>query len=164
MPLMHYYAAPYQRLNSGTSENELKPDSSESKDPIVPSTDRPKRVDPFELFVAGKLRIIEASIEQIHQEVESREKLRDAFLEAIDKEICVQKELLYQVAPDASSPFTVGDSRRRGSIEKELAALEAEKRKETCSAWKDIANLKKELRALLREHSEEERRQQVLGQ
>ena len=164
MPLMHYYVAPYQRLNSGTSENELKPGSLETKETIVPSTDPPKHLDPFELFVAGKLRIIEASIEQIHQEIENREKLGDAFLETIDKDICVQKEMLYQVAPDGSSPFTVGDSKRRGSIEKELAALEAEKRKEACSAWKDIANLKKELRVLLREHSEEKRRQQVLGQ
>ena len=68
------------------------------------------------------------------------------------------------MAPHGSSPFTIGDSRRRASIEKELSTLEAEQRRETTAAWKDIANLKKELRALLREEAEEKRRQEVIGQ
>lgn len=116
------------------------------------------------MLMAGKLRIIEAAIEQITNEVEDRENLQKVLLETIDNEICDQKEALYQVAPHGSSPFTVGDSKRRASIERELAALEAEKRKETCSTWKDIANLKRELRDLLREHNEEKRRQRVMGE
>jgi hypothetical protein len=116
------------------------------------------------MFVAGKLRIVEAGIEQVIQEIEEREKLRDSLLEEIDNEFCRQRELLFQVAPRGSSTFTVGDPKRRSNIEKELATLESEKRRERTSAWKDIANLKTEVRGLLREHSEEKRRQQVLGE
>ena len=75
-----------------------------------------------------------------------------------------QKELLYQVAPHGSATFTIGDPKRRTGIEKAIATLEAEKRHETGSAWKDIAGLNKELRILLREHEEEKRRQRVIGE
>ena len=115
------------------------------------------------MFVAGKLKVLEAAIEQISQEIDDRERLRDTLLSKMDEAICEQKESLFQVAPYGSSPFTLGDSKRRSSIEKELGVLEAEKRRETTSAWKDIAGLKKELRLLLREYDEEKRRQQVMG-
>ena len=163
MSLTHYYAPPYQKLSSGGSESSLRQDSLETKEATVPSAEDPNRLDPLEMLMAGKLRIIETAIEQITNEIEDRENLQKVLLDTIDDQICDQKEALNQVAPHGSSPFTVGDSKRRASIEKELAALEAEKRKETCSAWKDIANLKKEMRDLLREHNEEKRRQQVIG-
>ena len=164
MPSMPYYAAPYQKSNSGGSENNLRQDSLETEQATVPFAEGLNRLDPLEMLMAGKLRIIEAAIEQITDEIENRENLQRVLLETIDNAICDQKEALYQVAPHGSSPFTVGDSKRRASIEKELAALESEKRKETCSAWKDIASLKRELRELLREHNEEERRQRVIGE
>jgi hypothetical protein len=116
------------------------------------------------MLLAGKLRIVEASIEQITQEIEGREGLRDGMLNSIDKELCQQKELLYQVAPNGSSTFTIGDPKRRSGIEKAIATLEAEKRKETGSAWKDTANLNKERRELWREREEEKRRQRVIGE
>ena len=113
--------------------------------------------------MSGKLRILEASIEQITREIEEREQLRDTTLETIDKAICEQKTMLHQVAPHGIMPITVGEPKRRASIEKEVASLEEEKRRETVSAWRDIAGLKRELRELQREHAEEARRHQVIG-
>ena len=164
MPLMPYYAIPCQKLSSGKNDSNSKTNSSEKVSPTVRFSDQTSDLDPLERFVVGKLRILEAAIEELTKEIEEREKLRDTTLHVIDRTLCEQKELLYQVAPYGSSPFTVGDSKRRCGIEKELSTLEAEKRRETTAAWKDTANLKKELRELLREHAEEKRRQQVVGQ
>ncbi|HQN00965.1 MAG TPA: hypothetical protein PLL36_07820 [Candidatus Hydrogenedentes bacterium] len=142
----------------------MKTGSLDHKSPIALSFESHGRLDPLEMLLAGKLRIVEASIEQITQEIEGREDLRNSMLNAIDKELCQQKELLYQVAPHGSATFTIGDPKRRTGIEKAIATLEAEKRHETGSAWKDIAGLNKELRILLREHEEEKRRQRVIGE
>jgi hypothetical protein len=98
----------------------------------------------------------------VQEAIDEREALRDRSLEAIDQAMCAQKELLYQSAPHGSSTFTIGDPKRRAQIERELSALEAEKRKETTAAWKDVATLQKELRELLREKLEEEQRQRVM--
>ena len=68
-----------------------------------------------------------------------------------------------RISPYEGAPFTIGDPRRRSSIEKELADLEGEKRRETTSAWKDIAALQKELRELQREYLEEKRKQRVMS-
>lgn len=164
MQSMPYYSIPYPSNSYGGNDNSSRQDSSEMQNPTAPFSKKESTPDPLGKFVAGKLAILNAAIEQVATEVEEREKLRDRTLHDIDKAICEQKELLYQVAPHGSSPFTIGDSKRRSSIEKELSTLEAEQRRETTAAWKDIANLKKELRALLREEAEEKRRQEVIGQ
>ena len=164
MQLTPYYVPHCQRLCSGGNESGLKTSSSDRKDPIALSFESHGRLDPLEMLLAGKLRIVEASIKQITQEIDGREGLRDGMLNAIDKELCQQKELLYPVAPNGSSTFTIGDPQRRSGIEKAIATLEAEKRQETGSAWKDIAGLNTELRILLREHEEEKRRQRVIGE
>lgn len=164
MQLTPYYLPQSQRLYSGGNESVLKTGSLDRKSPIALSFESHGRLDPLEVLLAGKLRIVEASIEQITQEIEGRADLRNSMLDAIDKELCQQKELLYQVAPHGSATFTIGDPKRRTGIEKAIATLEAEKRHETGSAWKDIAGLNKELRILLREHEEEKRRQRVIGE
>jgi len=113
-------------------------------------------------FLAAKARIVEESIQQIEEEIEAREALRDSLLEAIDKELCAQKECLFAAAPYGSSTVTIGDTKRRSSLESEIARLEAEKRHEQTSAWKDITNLKRELRELSRERQELRRQEQVM--
>ena len=164
MQLTPYYVPHCQRSYSGGSESSLKTSSLDHRSPIALSFETRGHLDPLEMLLAGKLRIIESSIEQITHEIEGREKLRSSTLECIDKELCIEKESLYQAAPHGSSPFTIGDPKRRSGIEKAISTLEAEKRKETGSAWKDISGLTKELRELVREHSEEKRRQRVIGE
>ena len=115
-------------------------------------------------LVADRLRIMEAGIRQLIIEMEERKRLRDRMLDDIDQEICAQKEMLFQVAPNGVSPFTVGDPRRRSAIEKEIASLDAEKRAQETSAWKDVSTLKKELRELGREYLEEKRKQRVISE
>ena len=119
--------------------------------------------DPLDRFLAGKLSIRHASIAQVAREIQSRIRLRDRLLAAMDQDMARLKEKLYQAAPwGESSPFSVGDGKRRAGIESQLSALEVEKRREETSAWRDVASLKKELRELLREYEEEKRKLEVM--
>ena len=119
--------------------------------------------DPLDRFLSRKLSIREASIAQVVREIQSRIRLRDRLLASMDQDMTRLKEKLYQAAPwGESSPFSVGDARRRAALEGQLSALEVEKRKEETSAWRDVASLKKELRELLCEYEEEKRKLEVI--
>jgi len=163
MKSTEYWPTPSQKYccigNASPSNEDC---SGEQTSETPPRSEPPRGL--LDAFVSGKLRIIEAAIEEVTADIETRVRLNDQTIAEIDKAICAHKELLYQVAPCGSSPFTIGDSRRRSAIEKELVALDAEKRAETTTSWRDIAALKKELRVLLREQLEEKRRQQVIGE
>jgi len=140
-------------------------ESTKSASPVsgeLMSFGKPGVENPILGFLSGRLHVIEASIEQILKEIEEREMLRDRILHELDMHSCEVKEMLYAVAPCGSSPFTNGDPGRRAGIEQELFHIDAEKRREESSSWKDVANLKRELRVLLRERMDEERRQDAV--
>lgn len=144
------------------SASESKPSYSETSVPALPGIERDAWQDPLDAFVSGKLRIIEHAIQQITDEIQKRELLQDVMIDAIDNQMCELKTALMAVAPWGDAPSTIGDPRRRASLEKEIASLDAEKRRETTAAWKDIAGLKKELREVFREYLEERRKQQAM--
>jgi hypothetical protein len=158
-----YYVQPlYLNSNSRESENVSSTVSSAHTSHGINQGSTSLSRGLADSFLAAKVRIVEESIQQIEEEIEAREALRDSLLETIDKELCAQKECLFAAAPYGSSVVTIGDTKRRSSLESEIARLEAEKRHEGTSAWKDIANLKRELRELLRERQELRRQEQVM--
>lgn len=157
-----YYVPLYPKYRSIGNVDESKQNSSPIQQSLVPTNGPTVSEGSFDLFLIGKLQVVEASIEHVMEEIQTREVLRDKLVQEIDQASCRQRELLMQTAPHGSSTFTVGDSRRRAGIEKELAALDVERRREFTSAWKDVAQLKKELRTLLREYEEEKRRERVM--
>jgi len=159
-----YYIPFNQNYISNENGNESKNDSSATCVPNALSFHSTNCSDPIAGFLTDKIRIIEASIKQVADEIENREQLRDRMLTEIDKQTCAQKEMLYFMAPHGPCPFTVGDSRRRSGIEKELASLETDKRREETSAWRDVSTLRKELRELFREYEDEKRKQRVMAE
>jgi hypothetical protein len=183
MKSTNYYVPNSPKYSSTVNDNAWKPSSLQSKvpSPATFSDSTPNfglmkgpiavqgqlggvsaASDPLERFTAGKTAILESAIQQVMEEIEARETLHDELVEEIDKQFCIQKEALMQVAPNGNSPFTVGDPKRRGSIEKELCSLDSEKRHEQVAIWKDVASLNREFRELLRELEEEKRKQQVM--
>jgi len=118
--------------------------------------------DPLDDLLTGRLRTLGQSIDQILEEVESRQRLGERIIESIDRQMCMLKEPLYMTAPFGPSTVTVGDPRRRTAIEKELASLETEKRHEEVGTWKDVAGLKRELRELWRDYDSEKQRSRVM--
>lgn len=118
--------------------------------------------DPVSDFLADRLRIIEATIRQVLDEIAERERLHKTTLQAIDEEEMLHKERLYQAAPHGTSVFTSGDPRRRAAIESELAALQKERRREQLANWGDVGRLRSELRELLSEYWQEARRSRLI--
>ncbi len=157
-----YYVQNYPKYVCTVNANALKPNYSAPVLPALAGYNPNARTDPLEAFIQGKLRILEAAIAQVLKEIEEREHLRDVTLDGIDNQMCELKTALMAVAPWGDSPSTLGDPRRRGSLEKEIAALVAEQRHETTATWKDIASLKSELRELVREYHEEKRKGLIL--
>ena len=153
-----YYVPNCPKYFCSGSENNLKPSLSEACLPANLMLPASLTSDPLEAFVQGKLRILEAAIAQVLKEIEERELLRDVTLDDIDNQMCELKTALMAVAPWGNTPSALGDPRRRASLEKDIAALVAEKRHETTATWKDIASLKSELRELVREYHEEKRK------
>ncbi len=113
-------------------------------------------------MISGRQTIIEAGIKQVDEEIEVRYHLHYRLVEELDRQLCLQKEALMQVAPHGNFPFTVGDPRRRSALEKDLASLEGDKRHEMIAVWKDVASLKSERRTLLQELYSEQQRQSVM--
>lgn len=158
-----YYIPHCPKYSFITSASELKLVSSGNPFLNGPATPGDRQsADPLDDLLTGRLRTLGRSIEQIVEETESRQRLGDRIIESIDLQMCRLKEPLYLTAPFGSSVVTVGDPKRRTAIEKELAALETEKRHEEVGTWKDIAGLKRELRELWREYDLEKQRARVM--
>lgn len=154
-----YYTPPYLRQKSNESETGLTRNSSSSG----PGSDfAGRKRDAWDDLLSGKAEIIRECIRQIEEEIEEREALYARTVESLDRQYLELKEALIQTAPYGSSTVTIGDSKRRSSIEKDISAIESERRREEVGAWKDISRLKAELRLLNRELLEEEQRERVM--
>jgi hypothetical protein len=156
-----YYGPNSPSYSSTGKEGSLKPDSLET--PCLGRLAPERSGDGLDDLLSGRLAIIESAIEQVQEEITEREKLRDRMIETIDLQMCRFQEALNQTAPFGNGVFTVGDSKRRTSIEQQLAMLEGEKRREETSAWSETSRLTLELRGLLRERDQEQRRQRVIA-
>lgn len=154
-----YYVPPYLRQKSNVSETGLTPILCDSGIGRVSPT---QQTNTWDDLLGGKACIIRKCIHQIEEEIEEREALYKRTVASLDRQYLELKEALIQTAPYGSSTVTIGDSRRRSSIEKELSTLESERRREQISVWKDISQLKAELRLLNRELLEEEQREKVM--
>ncbi len=165
--MLNMKSTPYYVANSPNSlcrgsASALNPNFSAPVLPAFPEYNPHAHTDPLEAFARGKILILENIIGQVVKEIEERKMLLDTTIDGIDRQMCELNTALMAVAPWGDSPSTLGDPRRRASLEKDIAALVAEKRHETTATWKDIAGLKSELRELFREYLDERRKQQVM--
>ena len=157
MKSTNYYVTNSPKYDCSGNGNEWKPGSSPA---AVFSNTADK--DSLEGLLFGRLTVIEAGVKQVEEEIEVRYVLHEQLVAELDRQLCIQNTALMQVAPHGNSPITVGDPRRRSSIEKELATLEGDKRHEMIAVWKDVATLKSERRTLLQELYSEQQRQSVM--
>lgn len=156
-----YYIPPYLKQKSNASEIGLTPNLSNSG---IGGSVSAQQADTWDNLLGGKGRILRECIRQIEEEIEEREALYERTVASLDRQYQELKEALIQTAPYGSSTVTIGDSRRRSSIEKELSTLESERRREEISVWKDISRLKAELRLLNREFLEEKQREKMVSE
>ena len=111
------------------------------------------RISPLEKILTEKVRALSSLLQQIQHEVRGRATLMDYVVYRIDYEYCLTRARLLEVLN-----WTPGASRsvdqRRSVLERELAVLNVERRKQQVEAWRDVAILQREFRTWLKQYSD----------
>jgi len=107
--------------------------------------------DLFEVLVTEKIKDIRKTIDEIENEINERKGIDSKVLTEIQDEILKVRNRMLEVeqftgAVQGNHPFP-----RIDVLEKELVNLEGQKRFEEVSCWRDLTNLRKEIRIYLRE-------------
>ena len=91
-----------------------------------------------------------------------REYLRDTNCYRIDRDSCYISQKLYEIyyIPLGLNPNI---DKLRSNLEREMIAFEREKRMESVACWRDITRLKNDLREVMREFSQENRKGYLLS-
>ena len=113
--------------------------------------------DPLDRFLSGKRDFLIRSVKDIGCLIYEREMLRKKNFYKIDYGICYVGYKVGQLGPWYSG-MNQNIDRQRSSLDKEVFGLEKEKRMEDVSCWRDIWRLKLELRDVLKELDQEERK------
>ena len=113
-------------------------------------------------FFEHKSKRLQESLSQLNKEMETRIELRDHSFQKLD----------YQITEAASSlkefnrwglGYNVGVDVKRNFLEKMLADLRKEKRREELSAWEDVIALRKERRRIEDELSDLSRKDMLIN-
>ena len=123
-----YLSIKYNGLNSALGYNALN---------FLPFKGR----DMLPRVVSDRVKFLKSSTDEIKQMLHERQKLKDALNSERDEDICKTQTALYELDSLANA-----DPARRSSLEKQLADLSQEKRRQELSHWQDTVMLKRELR------------------
>jgi len=121
----------------------------------------PPAGDPIDAFFTAKKTFAARSVEDILTSLYERETLKYDNLRDIDYQSTTLRTRLFEL-----QRWRLGLNpqmeRVRFQVEKELADLEGEKRKETVECWRDVTRLKTDLRDALREFGQQKRTADLL--
>lgn len=113
-------------------------------------------------FLAGKREFLARSVEDILGMIYEREGLRDEHLRKIDYDSCKVSTRLLGI-----DYWRLGANKDldklRMNLEREIIAFEREKRMEEVNCWRDTSRLRTDLREVMREASQEWRRDSLLS-
>ncbi|MFC1735523.1 hypothetical protein ACFL1X_05360 [Candidatus Hydrogenedentota bacterium] len=151
------------------------PDSSDSYEETL-SKDRPRSEldvitegiggtsagkDPLDEFFLGKKVFLAKSVEDIVGLIHERGYLKDENVRKIDYDMCKTKSMLFELG-DWQMGADPQFDKTRVNIERELAMFEREKRMEDVNCWRDVCRLKSDLRELMQQVEQENRKQSLL--
>ena len=161
------FSFPYLALFSQPSDSSLWSEPYSSKGAVSPLetiTDGfvPKTLhDPLEPFFTARGQFWAKSVDDILGLISERERLKYENMHKIDYESCQIKTRLFEL-DHWRRGFDPRLERTRVQIERELSALEREKRFEEVACWRDVTRLRSELREAVREYGLEKRKQALL--
>lgn len=115
--------------------------------------------DPLQDFLTVKKRVLGSSAEDILGLIYQRQSLKYENLTRITYESAHWGSQLRELGDWNIGVFKDID-KTRGSIEKEIAGLERERRMEEINCWRDITRLKGELRETMQDFNMEKRKEQ----
>lgn len=117
--------------------------------------------DPLDQFMGGKKEFLAKSIEDILGLMYEREQLKYENFSKIDDESCKFGTQLLELEKWYTGKNSNID-KWKSNLQRDLAALEREKRFEEVACWRDTTRLKSELREVMKEFSQEKRRESLL--
>ena len=157
-------ALPYGPSESSIdhASNPLGNPSSTPLDVITNEFLQPTSTDPLDQFLSHKRRFLAQSVEDILGLIYEREQLKYDNHQKIDFDSTKIGTRLFEVDywRAGSNPNI---DKVRSNLERELFAMEKEKRMEEVACWRDIARLRTDLREVMREVSQETRRTNLLS-
>ena len=129
-----------------------------------PNRDRDKDsdvMDTFRRLVSQDTDGLREWIDQVSQEIESREQLKHKLISKVRNGVENARSLVDEIQhwEPGYKPSVNG---RRTNLEKECLALRREERLQELNAWRDVSVLKRQLRELLKEYKEAIRRKDML--
>jgi len=101
--------------------------------------------------IEDKLRFLGESIDEVTTQLKNRHAQKHDFLKELDQTICEVQTAIYHL-DQMGDVHNNQMSRRRINLEKEIKALEKEKRTQELEHWRDTTALQKELRQLKKEY------------
>lgn len=119
------------------------------------------QADSLETLLTEKISCLSNILAQIQQDMQSRRALSGTVMQHIDQHYCYLKTKLFELYT-----WALGRSRsieqRRSSLEKQLDALDQEKRLELVKSWQDIEGLKKEFRQWFKQYRDVMQRAKII--
>ena len=120
------------------------------------------KTDPLDQFISGKKEFLAKSVEDILGLVYEREQLKYENFSKIDDESCKFGTQLLGLDQWYTGKNSNID-KWKSNLQRDLAALEKEKRFEEVACWRDTTRLRSELREAMKEFDQEKRRETLLN-
>lgn len=118
--------------------------------------------DILDVLIGERLRFFEQVISGLKGQIQERQALNSRLGDAVTEEWCETKARFYELDIWPMGRVRSIDQRRQ-AIEKELAVLEAEKRKEDVACFRDVGLIKRDLREWEKRYQDILRRAVVIG-
>jgi len=118
--------------------------------------------DPLAQFLSGKREFLNKSLEEIAALIREREQIRDINIYQIDKDICKTRTQIFNL-PWRRYEINFDIGKIHQTLQKQVVALNREKRLEEIACWRDVTRLKSDLRESLKEQAQEKRKQSLLS-
>ena len=158
----YYFSHPNTSSSPNPSDSYAVPYTSEPIDALTSEFELSNLEGSLERFLGRKKNFAARSVQDILGLIYERETIKYDMARIIDYERCHMGTQLLEIGD-----WKTGDNaqldKTRGQIEKNVIALNQEKRREETACWRDVTRLKSELREALREFDQEHHKNNLLS-
>lgn len=156
------FSLPYTSSSPQASDSYAVPETSEIIDALTSDVEQGNQHGSLERFLGRKKNFAAKSVQDILGLIYERESIKYELAHAIDYEQCHLGTQLLEI-----DDWRTGDNpqldKTRGQLERNIIALNQEKRREETACWRDVTRLKSELREVLREFDGEHHKNNLLS-
>lgn len=161
-PHPSYFSQPYTPSLSKPSDSYGVLDSSETIDALSTEFELDKQQSPIDLFMGRKKRFAAKSVQEILELIYERQDIKLTMEQGIDNDRCNLGTQLLEIGDWQTGANSQLD-KTRNQIERNIMALDQEKRREETACWRDVIRLKGELREAMREFDQEHHKSNLIS-